>query len=110
MSRSQFPASERALRSRLAKLVHDEPLLRGTLSRRQITCGKANCRCAKGDKHLCVYLTCSRRGRVHQVFIPKALEGQVRQWVHNHRSVRDLLERLCEASWERLQAQKARRR
>jgi hypothetical protein len=110
MSRSQFPASERALRSRLAKLVHDEPLLRGTLSMRKITCGKANCRCARGEKHLCLYLTCSRSGRVHQVFIPRDIADQVRRWVHNYRTVRELLEKLSEASWERLQAHKARKR
>ena len=108
MSRSRFPPSERGWRSRLAKLVHDEPLLRGTLSTREITCGKATCRCARGHKHLCLYLTCSRGGRVHQLFIPKDIEQDVRKWVHNYRTVRELLEKLSEASWERLGAHKAR--
>ena len=108
MSRSQFPARERALRSKLAKLVHDEPLLRGTPSVRRITCGKAGCRCARGEKHLCLYLTCSRQGRVEQVFIPKDLEGLVRSWVRNYRTVRELLEELSDASWQKLRAQKAR--
>jgi hypothetical protein len=108
MSRSQSPARERALRSKLAKLVHDEPLLRGTLSVRRITCGKAGCRCARGEKHLCLYLTCSRQGRVEQVFIPKDLEDQVRRWARNYRTVRELLEKLSDASWQKLRAQKAR--
>jgi hypothetical protein len=108
MSRSQFPAQERALRSKLAKLVHDEPLLRGTLSVRKITCGKDGCRCARGEKHLCLYLTCSRQGRVEQVFIPKHLEDQVRRWARSYRTVRELLEKLSEASWQKLRAQKAR--
>jgi len=110
MVRSHFPPNERALRSRLAKLVHDAPLLRGTLSTRRITCGKSGCHCAKGEKHLCVYLTCSRAGRVEQVFIPRDLEDQVREWVRNYRSARELLEKLSELSWEKLHAQKARKR
>ena len=110
MSRSHFPRSERALRSRLAKLVHDEPLLRGTLSVRKITCGKSGCHCAKGEKHLCLYLSCSCAGRVEQVFIPRDLEEQVRRWVGNHHTARELLEKLSELSWEKLRAQKARKR
>ena len=94
----------------MAKLVHDAPLLRGTLSTREVTCGKPNCRCAKGHKHLCLYLTCSRGGRVHQVFIPKDIEQEVREWVESYRTVRELLEKLSEVSWERLQAHKARKK
>ena len=36
MSRTQFAAAERALRSRLAKLIDEEPMLRGTLSVRHV--------------------------------------------------------------------------
>jgi len=107
MSRSQFSPTERALRSRLAKLVHQEPMLRGTLTTRRITCGKPTCRCAKGERHLCLYLTCSRDGRVEQLFIPQHLEGHVRQWVENYHGVRDLLERLSEAAWDELRTRKA---
>ena len=110
MSRSRFPARERALRSKLAKLVHDEPMLRGTLSTRRITCGKPTCRCAKGHKHLCLYLTCSRQGRVEQVFIPRDLEEDVQRWVQTYRTVRELLEEISEASWHRLRMRKGRTR
>lgn len=107
MSRSRFSPTERALRSRLAKLVHQEPMLRGTLTVRRITCGKPSCRCAKGERHLCLYLTCSRDGHVEQLFIPKHLEGQVRQWVESYHGVRDLLERLSDAAWEEVRTRKA---
>jgi len=109
MSRAKFPPTERAVRSQLAKLIHEEPLLRGTLSVRRLTCGKPTCRCHAGQKHLALYLSYSWQGRVHQVFIPRDAEEQVREWVSNYRSVRDLLERLSEMYRERLSAQKARR-
>jgi hypothetical protein len=70
MSRTQFAAAERALRSRLAKLIHEEPVLRGTLSVRHVRCGKAGCRCTQGQKHLALFLSSSREGKTRQVFIP----------------------------------------
>jgi len=109
MSRSQFPPDERAVRSKLAKLIHEAPLLRGTLTVRKLTCGKPSCRCHAGHKHLALYLSYSHQGRVHQVFVPRRAEAQVREWVRNYASVRELLERLSQFCHERLAAQKSHR-
>jgi len=106
MSRTQFPAAERALRSRLAKLIHEEPVLRGTLSVRHVTCGKPRCRCTQGRKHPALFLSSSREGKTRQVFIPAELETQIRQWVDNYRQVRDLLEAVSESALERLNGRK----
>jgi hypothetical protein len=106
MSRTQFAAAERALRSRLAKLIHEEPVLRGTLSVRHVTCGKPGCRCTRGDKHLALFLSSSREGKTRQIFIPAELEPEVRQWVANYHHVRDLLEAVSESALERLHARK----
>ena len=108
MTRSQMSPQERAFRSRLAKLVHEEPLLHGTLSRRYVTCGNPRCHCARGERHPALYLVFRREGRLHQVFVPAALEAQVRQWVATDRTVRSLLEELSRLSLERLQALKRR--
>jgi hypothetical protein len=47
---------------------------------------------------------------VEQVFIPKSLEEPVRRWVGNYRTVRELLEEVSEASWQRLRVRKGRTR
>ena len=106
MSRTRFDARERAIRSRLAKLVHDRPVLRGTLTRRALTCGKPNCRCATGEKHEYLYLSCSRQGTVHQVYVPRRIEEQVQRWVANYREALALLEELSDRSWDTLHALK----
>lgn len=106
MNRSQMSAQERALRSRLAKLVHEEPLLHGTLTLRQVTCGNPRCRCALGKRHPALYLTFRRDGRQHQVFVPAPLAGQVRQWVANDHSVQGLLDALSRLWVERLKGLK----
>ena len=110
MSRTQFPPTERAVRSKLAKLIHEEPLMRGTLSLRRLTCGKPSCRCHSGEKHVALYLSYGSEGTVHQVFIPKELEAQVRVWVRNYASVREALERLSQMYRERLASRKSGRR
>jgi len=106
MNRSQMTAQERALRSRLAKLVHEEPLLHGTLTLRQVACGNPRCRCARGKRHPALYLTVRREGRTHQVFVPASLAAQVRQWVANDHTVQDLLDALSRLCVERLKGLK----
>jgi hypothetical protein len=108
MTRSQMSPQERAFRSRLAKLVHEEPVLHGTLSRRSVTCGNPRCRCASGERHPALYLVYRREGRVHQVFVPASLEAQVRQWVATDHEVRSLLEDVSRLSVERLRTLKRR--
>ena len=108
MTRSQMSPQERAFRSRLAKLVHEEPILHGTLNRRYVTCGNPGCRCARGERHPALYLVYRREGRVHQVFVPPSLEAQVRQWVGTDRAVRSMLEELSCLGVERLQGLKRR--
>ena len=108
MTRSQMSPQERAFRSRLTKLVHEEPLLHGTLNPRSVTCGNPGCRCARGERHPALYLVVRRQGRLHQVFVPASLEAQVRRWVATDHEVRSLLEELSRLSVERLQALKRR--
>lgn len=106
MHRSAMSARERALRSRLAQLLHDEILLHATLSVRRVTCGKKGCRCTQGEKHAALYAVCARAGQTRQVFIPQDLEPDVRAWVAGYHRVRELIEELSELSWERVRERK----
>jgi hypothetical protein len=110
MPRTQFAPAERAARSKVAKIVHEEPLLRGTLSVRRLTCGKSSCRCHAGQKHVALYLSYGREGKVYQVFVPKEAEAQVRAWIRNYASVREGLERISAMYRERLASLKSGRR
>lgn len=102
MKRAQMSPQERAWRSELARLVSSQPLVRGYLSDRERVCGKPTCHCARGEKHRSLYLVCSRDGRPRQLFIPREREEQVKEWVAHHQRLRELLEHISEAGWERL--------
>lgn len=102
MHRSKMPDAERRLRSSLTQLVSKTALVRGTLAERERTCGKPNCRCARGEKHVSLYLVTRLEGKTIQLFIPKALEDQARRWVSDYQKVRALLEEVSQVYWDKL--------
>ena len=96
-SRSKLSSTERKLLSRLTKLLHTEGIIRGTLAVRERTCGNPNCRCVtEGKKHPGLYLVVSQEGMYRQIYVPKAFEEIVRQWVENYAEVRALLEEISQ--------------
>ncbi|MBI2088605.1 MAG: hypothetical protein HYT78_07655 [Deltaproteobacteria bacterium] len=106
LPRTVFPPSERRRRSRIAELAHSRRLLRGTLSVRSLTCGKSNCRCARGDLHVYLYVVQSHDGKPRQLYVPREWEGQVRQAVEDYQELQRLVEGLSELEWQRLIKQK----
>jgi hypothetical protein len=106
MHRGKLPEPVRRRRSRAAQIVSSYPLLRGSLSVRKIRCGKPNCKCAQGEPHLSLYLVQSQKGKQRQLYVPKELEGRVRQAVGNYQELQALVEELSELEWNQLKKEK----
>ena len=104
-----MPAGEREARSRLAQLAHSGEFLRGSLTRMRHTCGKASCRCARGEKHESWYLTYSDSGRKQMVSVPREWLARVREWMARHRRAKGCLETLAGAGLSRLREGKSRK-
>jgi hypothetical protein len=102
LSRSTLSASERRRRSRLAQIVSSRRFLRGTLAPRLRPCGKPNCRCARGELHLALYLVQSHDGKPRPVFVPKEGAERIRQSVQGYQEIQQRLEELSEVEWQRL--------
>jgi hypothetical protein len=100
--RSHRPAPERHARSRLAQLLTDQPFLRGSLVERARSCGKPTCRCQHGHLHRSLYLATRHKGRRALLYIPRALEETVRQWVDNGRSLSRQLQDLHQLQLDQL--------
>jgi len=81
--RSHFSAKQRKARSKLAQIVHEKGFVRGTIITMSRVCGNPNCRCAKGQKHVSLYLSRSEAGKPKLMFIPKRYEKMVKGWVEN---------------------------
>ncbi|NIR15911.1 MAG: hypothetical protein GWN86_19095, partial [Desulfobacterales bacterium] len=73
--------------------IGSQGFVRGTVSVRERVCGKANCRCTRGEKHVSLFLTRSKDGTVEQLYIPREKEELARRWVENYRVIQGLLER-----------------
>ena len=93
---------ERENRSRLKPYVIYREFVRGTLSVRERVCGKPNCKCRRGAKHVSLFLSRSKDGKIEQLYIPKEKEELVRRWVQNYRDVQQLLEKISSLYWDRL--------
>lgn len=102
LPRTSFPPAERRGRSRIAQLVHSNRLLRGTLSVRNVSCGKPQCCCGRGKPHVSLYLVQSHDGQPRQLYVPRDWEDRVRQAVKDYQELQALVEKLSELEWKRL--------
>jgi hypothetical protein len=109
--RPGLSAGDRAARSRLVQLLSSaRPLARAALVTMARVCGKPGCRCARGEKHVSLYLA-ARLGKKRQmIYIPPDLEDQARALVEAGRRVEELIEQISQISLARLVALKERRR
>src|SRR6267143_1483560 len=96
LNRSKLSAVERNFRSRIAQLSSGQWFLRGTLSERSGTCGKPNCRCARGELHKSLYLVQSQAGKLRQICVPKAWQQRIRQAVNDYRLMQKLIEEVSD--------------
>jgi len=98
--RSYLTPKQRQARSKLAKLVHEQEFVRGTLITMSRVCGNPNCRCARGEKHVSLYLSRSKEGRPTLLFIPKKYEQMVKGWIENYHRIKELMEEVSLELWD----------
>ena len=98
--RSHLSAKQRKARSKLAQIVHEKGFLRGTIVTMSRVCGNPNCRCAKGQKHVSLYLSRSEGGKPKLMFIPKRYEEMVKGWVDNSHKIKELMEEVSIDLWD----------
>jgi hypothetical protein len=98
MSKSLSVAEIRRARARLARrLGRGGEIMKGSLVMRATRCGRAGCKCAKGEKHgPYLYVSVFREGRTRSVYVPQHLEGEVRRWVE---SAKQLERDVAEITW-----------
>lgn len=82
--------------ARVKRLAEARPLLAGSLVRIAKHCGRAGCRCQRGEKHAGWYLTRYHQGRTQTTYVPLDLVEEVRAWVKEHRRVKQLIAEISE--------------
>lgn len=93
--RGELKASRRAGLQQMRQLG---PWVEGTLVATARRCGKKNCACHHdGPKHPVLFLTWKESGRTVSLYIPRALEADVRIWAENYNKLNELIRRASEA-------------
>lgn len=109
--RNHMPQKERYARSKLAKLLHDYPLIKGALVTSGRTCGKPGCKCAKGEKHISSYLSVVRhKGKREMICVPKQLEHSIRTSVQTYKDIMELVDIISDFCLDRLMKSKKTRK
>jgi len=81
----------------LARQIPRSPkVIKGSLVELKRTCGKPNCRCQKGEKHISLYLSQSKKGKTKMTYIPRKSEKKVREYVKRHKKYIEVLDELSE--------------
>ena len=92
------------------KLRHEIALspevIRGSLVVMRRVCGKPNCRCQKGHKHISLYLSRSLKGRTSMTYIPRASEPAVKEASLRYHTIVNLLNQLSEIYLKKVIARK----
>ena len=105
-----------ALRNRragLAKLLPPlQEILRGSLMERYLTCGKPDCRCARGERHGPVWYLSVSLDQAHRTgsTVPPHQVEQVRRWIENYHHVKERLDKISDINRELLRREKGRKR
>ena len=99
--RGYLPSKERQARSRLAQLLHQKPLLIGSLVSMSRVCGKPGCKCTQGELHPGLYLSLRVKEKRKMIHVPQSLEAKVRQWVGTYQEAWRLMEKVSEACYQR---------
>lgn len=94
MSKAGQSWQERRWRRRVGEMLAEGGILRGSVSVRRRVCGKPNCRCTRGERHEAMFVVYRRANRTTQIYVPKAWEPRVREWVKRYGDVRELIEKL----------------
>jgi hypothetical protein len=104
--------SDLALRNRREGLTRVLPplgeVLRGSLMERYLTCGNADCKCARGERHGPVWYLSVTLDQSHRVgcTVPGDQVDQVRRWIANYHQVQENLEKVSDINRELMRRQK----
>lgn len=95
--RSHLSRQERRVRSQLAKPLHKEAFLRGSLVTMARRCGKKECKCNRGEGHVSLYLATKLEKKRKMIYIPPKWEDIIRSWVDACQKVDHLMDQVSEA-------------
>ncbi len=80
------------------KLGEISPIVRGSVVELGRVCGRPNCHCKKGEKHMSRYLSISIHGKTSIFYLPKHVEQKAKKYVNNYKKASLIMEELSQTN------------
>lgn len=102
--RKYIPKEEKEFRSRLAKLVHREEFVYGSIVTSNRKCGNPKCWCKKKKSygHESSYLSVQTGKGRKMIFIPKDMVKKVQGWVKTYKEINQKIIKISNSCVERV--------
>lgn len=104
--RSQLRQRARDLRSRMRQL---DQMIQGSIVFRRLTCGKATCKCARGQLHDCVCITYKEAGKTKTVYVDKKRQAEALVMCANYKKMKALLKELSLVNLELVRSERGKK-
>lgn len=106
MHRKHIPQRVRNILSQLRLLINKGSFIRGNLVYLRNKCGKKNCRCVKGERHVSLYIRQSLKGKPKTTLIPKSKWEELKEMNARYKEILRLLEEVSAYEWEHIKDKK----
>jgi cytochrome c553 len=90
--------------AKIRELSQVGPVLQGSISTISVTCGNANCKCARGEKHTSNILTKKVNGKTKTVYLPVDMLEEAREWTQEYRRMKKLMKEISDYNEKILKA------
>ncbi len=108
--RNHIPAKLRNTFSKLHQLINQKRFIRGSFYLLRNKCGKKNCKCAKGEKHISLYIQKNMKGKgkgkgkgkIKKALIPKRRWEDVKEMNNRYKEILNLLDDVSDYEWEHI--------
>jgi hypothetical protein len=104
--RNHIPEKIRNALSKLHQLINKGRFIRGNLVYLRNKCGKKNCKCYKGERHVSLYIRQSFKGKPKMILIPKAKWEELKEMNDRYKEILRLLEEVSIYEWEHIKNKK----
>jgi len=71
-----------------------DQMIQGSIVFRRLTCGKATCKCARGQLHECVCITYREGGKTKTVYVDKKRQAEALVMCANYKKMKAMLKEL----------------
>lgn len=82
--------------------ISNTDIIKGSPVNLKHTCGKKGCKCYKGEKHVSLYISRSRKGKTVMTYIPKSKEKYVMDCVKRCKTILNKLEQFSERTIKKI--------